>query len=157
MRQRSCDRNGRHCWPSSVRESSSGIARQRVSSQQDTRRIQHEIGTRARQATRKAALIELGVTRALTSASSRGIPAPSLVLLEYEVRGRLDALLVGDETDQQVVETLAACIDRPLLDWEARGEQVQSAKRERFLNDCLTLAVPVAEAAWPWVKYTVST
>jgi hypothetical protein len=131
--------------------------RQHAKQQQDARRIQHEIDSRARHATRKTALIELGVTRALKSASSRAIPSPALVLLEWEVRARLDALLIGDETEQQVGETLAASIDGPLHELEARGKLIKSAKRERFLNDCLTLAVPVAEATWPWVKDTVIT
>jgi hypothetical protein len=41
------------------------------------------------------------------------------------------------------------------LEWEARVEQVQSAQRERVLDHCLTAALPVVEAAMPWVKNVV--
>jgi hypothetical protein len=100
-------------------------------------------------------LIELGVTRALKSASSRGIPSRALVLLEWEVRARLEALLVGDETETQVDETIESSIDRPLLEWEARVEQYQSAQRQRILDKCFTAAMPVVVAAVPWVKEVV--
>jgi hypothetical protein len=38
------------------------------------------------------------------------------VALEWEVRARLEALLVGDETETQVDETIEASIDWPLLE-----------------------------------------
>ena len=50
------------------------VARQNERQQQDALRRQQESGLRARHATRKTALIELGITRALQSASSRGFP-----------------------------------------------------------------------------------
>ena len=50
------------------------VARQNERQQQDTLRRQQESGLRARHATRKIALIELGITRALQSASSRRFP-----------------------------------------------------------------------------------
>jgi hypothetical protein len=131
------------------------VARQRERQQQDALRRQQESGIRARHATRKTALIELGIIRALKAASARGIPRRVLVVLEWEVRARLEALLVGDETESQVDETIEAAIDRPLLEWEARVEQVQSAQRERVLDHCLTAALPVVEAAMPWVKNVV--
>jgi hypothetical protein len=77
------------------------------------------------------------------------------VVLEWEVRARLEALLVGDETESQVDETIEAAIDRPLLEWEARVEHVQSAQRERVMDHCLTAALPVVEAAVPWLKHVV--
>ncbi len=119
---------------------------------QEALRRQQESDTRAGRTTRKTALVELGISRALKTASSQGIPFRALPLLEWEVRARLETLLVGDETEQQANETIEAAIERPLLDWAARIEQIQSAKRERLLNQCLTLALPVAEATWPWVK-----
>jgi hypothetical protein len=72
--------------------------------------------------------------------------------VEWEVRARLEAWLVGDETESQVDETIAAAIDRPLLEWEARIEQFQSAERQRVLDKCLTVALPIVEAAMPRVK-----
>jgi len=126
--------------------------RQTERQHQDALRRQQESDIRARQTTRKAALVELGVTRALKAASSRGITGPPIAALEWEVRARLETLLVGDETEPQVNETIEASIERPLLEWAGRIEQIQSAKRERLLNQCLTLALPVAEATWPWVN-----
>jgi hypothetical protein len=123
--------------------------------QQDALRRQEESDTRSRRTTRKASLIELGVTRAFNTASSRGIPSRVLPLLEWEVRARLEAWLVGDETEPQVDDIIEASIERPLVDWEGRVEQWRSARRERILNHCLTVALPVAEAALPWVKDAV--
>jgi hypothetical protein len=122
---------------------------------QDTTRSQLEANIRARHTTRKTVLVELGVTRALKLAASRGIPSRALVVLEWEVRARLEAWLVGDETETQVDETIEASIDRPLLEWEARIEQFQSAQRQRILDKCLTAAMPVVVAAVPWVKKVV--
>ena len=133
------------------------VARQNERQQQDTLRRQEESGLRARHATRKIALIELGITRALQSASSQGFPHRAFVVVEWEVRARLEAWLVGDETESQVDETIAAAIDRPLLEWEARIEQFQSAERQRVLDKCLTVALPIVEAAMPRVKDIVVT
>jgi hypothetical protein len=138
-----------------VRRHQEQAARQHERQQHDTQRRQQESGIQARHAIRKAALIELGITRALGSASSRGIPRRVLAVLEWEVRARLEALLVGDETESQVDETIEAAIDRPLWEWGARVEQVQSAKRERIVDHCLTAALPVVEAAVPWVQKVV--
>jgi hypothetical protein len=138
-----------------VRRQQELVGRQHERQQRDAQRRQQESGIRTRHATRKTALIELGIIRALKAASSRGIPRRVLVVLEWEVRARLEALLVGDETESQVDETIAAAIDRPLLEWVARVEQVQSAQRERVLDHCLTAALPVVEAAMPWVKNVV--
>ena len=130
-------------------------ARQNERQQQDASRSQLEASIRARQLKRKAMLIELGVTRALKSASSRGLPSRALVLLEWEVRARLEAMLVGDEMETQIDETIEASIDRPLSEWEARVEQFQSAQRQRILEKCLTAAMPVMVAGVPWVKEVV--
>jgi hypothetical protein len=118
-------------------------------------RAQQHIDAHARRATRKTALIELGISRALQSASSRGFLPRVLVVLEWEIRGRLEALLVGDETESQVEETIEAAIARPLLEWETRVEQYQSAERQRVMEKCLTVALPVVEAAVPWVQEVV--
>jgi hypothetical protein len=133
--------------PSLRRQQQQG-ARQNERQQQNATRSQLEASIRARQLKRKAMLIELGVTRALKSASSRGLPSRALVLLEWEVRARLEAMLVGDEMETQIDETIEASIDRPLLEWAARVEQCQSAQRQRILEKCLTAAMP----AVPWVK-----
>ena len=138
-----------------VRRQQELVARQNERQQQDTLRRQQESGLRARHATRKTALIELGITRALQSASSQGFPHRAFVVVEWEIRARLEAWLVGDETESQVDETIEAAIDRPLLEWEARIEQFQSAERQRVLEKCLTVALPVVEAAVPWVKNIV--
>jgi hypothetical protein len=123
----------------------------------DGLRTKQEADRRARQMTRKTALLELGVIRALKVAAAHGLPAPAVALVEWEARARLEALLVGDETAEQVEEIIEAAIERPLLECEIRVERLRSAKRERILDQCLTLALPVAEAAWPWVKDTVLT
>lgn len=138
-----------------VRRHQEQVARQHERQQQDAQRRQHESGIQARHTIRKTALIELGITRALESASSRGIPPRVLVVLEWEIRARLEALLVGDETESQVDETIEAAITRPLLEWETRVERFQSAERQRVLEKCLTAALPVVEAAMPWVKDVV--
>lgn len=129
--------------------------RQQERQQQDALRRQGESDTRSRRLTRKTALIELGVTRAFKSASSRGLSGRTLALLEWEVHARLETWLVGDETEQQVDEIIEAAIERPLLEWQARAEQCRIAKRERILNHCLTLALPVVEAAVPWATETL--
>lgn len=118
-------------------------------------RAQQHTDAQARRTTRKTTLIELGISRALQSASLRGFPPRVLVVLEWEIRGRLEAWLVGDETESQVDETIEAGINRPLLEWEGRVEQFQSAERQRVLEKCLTVVVPVVEAAVPWVQEVV--
>jgi hypothetical protein len=138
-----------------VRRHQEQVTRQHERQQQDVLRRQQESDIRPRHATRKTALVEMGSVQALKAASSRGLPRRVLVVLEWEVRARLEALLVGDESESQVEETIEAAIDRPLLEWEARVEQVQSAKRERIVDHCLTAALPVVEAAVPWVQKVV--
>lgn len=78
-----------------------------------------------------------------------------LVVLEWEIRARLEAWLVGDETESQVDETIEAAITWPLLEWETRIERFQSAERQRVVEKCLTVALPVVEAAVPWVQEVV--
>jgi hypothetical protein len=128
---------------------------QLVKQKQEHRRSQQDTARHARLTTRKAVLIELGVGRALKACSSRGFPARALPLLEWEVRARLDALLVGDETEQEVTETIEAAIEQPLWEWTTRIEQLQRSERERFLDECLALATPIAVASWPWMKDTL--
>jgi hypothetical protein len=140
-----------------VRRQQELMLRQHERQQQAALRRQQESGLRARHATRKTALVELGVTRALQSVSSRGIPRRALMLLEWEIRARLEAWLVGDETESQVDATIEAAITRPLLEWESRVEQYQSAERQRVLDKCLTVALPIVEAAMPRVKDIVVT
>jgi len=73
----------------------------------------------------------------------------------WEVRARLEVLVVGDETESQVDETIEAAISRPLLEWTKHVEQCESAERQRVLDKCLTVALPVMEAAVPWIQDVV--
>jgi len=130
--------------------------RKREVQEEETRRAQELAAVQRRQAIRKAALIEQGVTRALKSATSQGLTGHALVLLEWEVRERLNLLIVGDETEHQVDETMEAAIERPIFELISRKEQVEDAHRERLLDKCLTFALPLAEAAWPWVATVVA-
>jgi hypothetical protein len=129
--------------------------RQFTRHKEEVRRSQQDAARHARQTTRKAVLVELGAVRALKAASSQGITPRVLPLLEWEVRGRLETLLTGHETQGQADDTIEAAIERPLWEWTTRIEQLQRSKRERFLEECLALAFPVAEATWPWVKDTL--
>ena len=138
-----------------LREQQVELKQQLEVQQLEKLRAQQHTDAQARRTTRKTTLIELGISRALQSASSRGLPPRVLVVLEWEIRGRLEALLVGDETESQVDETIEAGINRPLLEWEGRVEQYQSAERQRVLDKCLTVALPVMEAAAPWVQDVV--
>lgn len=138
-----------------LKEQRSELKQQHEVQQLEKLRAQQHTDTQARRATRKTALIELGISRALQLASSRGFPPRVLVVLEWEIRARLEAWLVGDETESQVDETIEAGIDRPLLEWEGRLEQYQSAERQRVLEKYLTVALPVVEAAVPWVQEVV--
>ena len=139
----------------SLRQQHEQRAREQERQHQDTLRHHQDAEIQARRVIRKAALVELGLARALNAASSRGIPSRVLPVLEWEVRARLEAWLVGDETEQQVDDIIEASIERPLVEWEGRVEQFQSAKRERVLNQCLTFALPVVEAAVPWASELV--
>jgi hypothetical protein len=138
-----------------LREQQAELRKQQEVKQLEKLRAQQHTDTQARRTTRKTALIELGISRALQSASSRGFPHRLLVVLEWEIRARLEAWLVGDETESQVNEILEAATDRPLLEWEMRVEQCQSAERQRVLEKCLTVALPVVEVAVPWVQEVV--
>ncbi|MEO7861415.1 MAG: hypothetical protein ABIU05_13425 [Nitrospirales bacterium] len=140
-----------------IRQQQEQRAREQERQRQDTLRHHKDSETRARRITRKAALVELGLARGLAAASSRGIRDRALALLEWEVRARLEAWLVGDETEQRVDEIIEASIERPLLEWEGRVKQIQIANREKVLNQCLTLALPVVEAAVPWASEIVVT
>ena len=141
----------------SLRQQQEQRAREHERQHQDTLRHYQDSDIQARRVIRKAALVELGLARALNAASSRGIPSRVLPLLEWEARARLEAWLVGDETEQQLDDIIEASIERPLVEWEGRVEQVRSAKRERVLNHCLTLGLPVVEAAVPWASEMVVT
>lgn len=122
---------------------------------EELRRSQKDTDRQTRRTTRKAVLIELGVSRALKAGSSRGLPIRVLRLLEWEVRGRLEALLIGHETQGQAKETIEAAIEGPLWEWTTRMEQLEAVKRERVVDECLAVAAPVAAATWPWVKDVV--
>ena len=130
--------------------------REREGREKESRRAQELAAVQRRQATRKAVLIEQGVTRALKSTTAQGLARHALVLLEWEVRERLNLLLVGDETECQVGETIDAAIERPLYELAAQTEREEHVTRERLLNKCLTFALPLAEAAWPWVETVVA-
>jgi hypothetical protein len=138
-----------------LREQQAKLKKQHEVKQLETLRAQQHTDTQARRTTRKTTLIELGITRALQSASSRGFPQRFFGVVEWEICARLEALLVGDETESQVNETIEAAITRPLLEWETRLERFQSAERQRVLEKCLTVALPVVEAAVPWVQEVV--
>ncbi|MCI0426435.1 MAG: hypothetical protein L0Z46_00285 [Nitrospiraceae bacterium] len=138
-----------------LREQQAELKKQREVTRLEKLRTQEHTDTQARRTTRKSALIELGISRALQSASSRGFPPRVLVVLEWEIRARLDAWLVGDETESQVNEIFEAAVGRPLLEWERRVEQFQSAERQRILDKCLTVALPAVEAVVPWVQEVV--
>jgi len=126
--------------------------RQQEALRRDALRLQEDTATQARRATRKAALLELGVARALQSATAHDFPLQGVTVLEWEVRARLEVLVVGDETAAQVEETIAAAIERPLLEWAARVEQARNASRERVMTHYLATLAPAFEAAWPWMK-----
>jgi hypothetical protein len=138
-----------------LREQQAELKKQHEVKQLEQLRAQQHTDTQARRTTRKTALIELGISRALQLASSQGFPPRVLVVLEWEIRARLEALLVGDETESQVDETIEAAVTRPFLEWETRAERFQSAERQRVLEKYLTVALPVAEAAVPWAKNIV--
>jgi len=138
-----------------LKEQQAELKKQHHVKQLEKLRTQQYIETQARRTTRKTALIELGVSRALQSASSRGFPPRVYVMLEWEIRARLEVLVVGDETESQVDETIEAAISRPLLEWTKHVEQCESAERQRVLDKCLTVALPVMEAAVPWIQDVV--
>jgi hypothetical protein len=123
--------------------------------QQETRHIQEETATEERRARRKARSVELGVGRALYAAKARNLNTQALILLEWEIGERLNLLLVGDETEHEVEEVIEAAIDGALLEWEKRLEQARVAKRARMMDDCLTAALPLVQAALPWMKAVV--
>lgn len=138
-----------------LKEQQTELRKQQEVKQLEKLRVEQHTDTQARRITRKTALIELGLSRALQSASSRGFPPRVCVVLEWETRTRLEVLVVGDETESQVDETIEAAISRPLLEWETRVEQYQNAERQRVLDKCLKVALPVVEAAAPWVQDVV--
>jgi hypothetical protein len=129
--------------------------RQLTRDKEELRRSEQDAVRQMRQTTRKAVLIELGVNRALKAASSQGIPHRVFPLLEWEVRGRLETLLTGHETQGQADDTIEAAIERPVWEWTTRIEQLQRSEQERFLDECLALATPIAVASWPWMKDTL--
>lgn len=131
------------------------LEQQKELRRQEALQIQREAATRARLVTRKATLMEIGVARAVKALPSRSVLARRVALFEWEVRERLDILLVGDETERQVEEAIEAAIQGPLLEWDKRLEHARLAKRHRIVNQCVTLAVPLVEAALPWVTATV--
>ena len=145
-----------------LKEQQAELKKQHEVKQLEKLRTQQHIETQARRTTRKTALLELGISRALQVAASQAFPLRVLALVEWDVQARLEAWLVGDETESQADETIEAAIGRPLLEWKRRVEQCQSAERQRVLDKCLTAALPVVEAAAPWVqdvvvKYTCDT
>jgi hypothetical protein len=142
-------------FASFLREQQAELKQQHKVQQLEKLCAQQQNDVQARRATRKTALIELGVSRALQSASSRGFPPRVHVMLEWEIRARLEVLVVGDETESQVDETIEAAISRPLLEWAKHVEQCESAERQRVLDKCLTVALPVMEAAVPWIQDVV--
>lgn len=131
------------------------LERQEELRRQEMRQIKQEAATQARRVTRKATLMEIGIARARKALPSSSIVDPRVALFEWEVRERLDILLVGDETEQQAAEVIEAAIEGPLLEWNKRLEQARLATRQHIVNQCVTLAKPLVEAALPWVTATV--
>jgi hypothetical protein len=131
------------------------LENQKEGRHQEALRIQHEAVTAAHRVKRKAIFMELGIAQALKAFRSRGFADRGLGLFEWEVRGRLEILLVGDETERQAKEAIEAAIQIPLLEGDKRLEQARLAKRHRIVNQCVTLAVPIVQAALPWVTATV--
>ena len=123
---------------------------------QEMLQIKEEAAMQTRRVTRRATLMEIGVARALKALPPRSVLARRVALFEWEVRERLDILLVGDETENQAEEVIEAAIRGPLLEWDKRLEQARLAKRHRIVHQCVTLAVPLVEAALPWVTATVT-
>jgi hypothetical protein len=122
---------------------------------QEVLRMQEEATIQARRTRRKATFMELGIAQALATFRSQGFSDSALALFEWEVRGRLEILLTGDETEGQAKEAIEAAIQGPLFEWEQKLEQARRATRQRVLNQCVTLVVPVVEAALPLVTATV--
>ena len=131
------------------------MERQKDRHQKETLRRQEASEAHSRRAQRKAALIELGVARALRLSRASDITGRALVLLEWQVRARLETLLVGDEMEPHVEETIEASIMPPIIEWAARTEEIQRVKKARMVDQCLALALPVAEATLPWVKDSI--
>ena len=124
--------------------------------QQEMLRLQGEAAAQAHRTTHKAVLMEIGVARALKAFRSRGITTDrDLALFEWEVRGRLETLLGGDETGCQAEEAIKAAIEAPLLEWEKRRDQARLAKRQRIVTQCVTLVLPIVEAAAPFLMAMV--
>ena len=122
---------------------------------QEALRRQEASEIESRRAKRKAALIELGIARALESAAALGLTLRALALLEWEVQGRLEIFIVGDESDPQAEEHTKAAIERPLSEWRTRAQQAKKIKQERIMEDCLKHALPVVEASLPWITNTL--
>jgi hypothetical protein len=129
--------------------------RERDVQHKETRTAQKAAAAQRRRTIRKTVLIERGVTRALKSGSSQGLTGHALVLLEWEVRERLDLLVVGDETEHQADETMEAALERPLFELASKKEQLERAQYERILDQCLTYALPLAKATLPWIETLV--
>jgi hypothetical protein len=123
--------------------------------QEEGQRVQKQVAAEERRSRRKAGFVALGVGRALHAAKARDFPHHALVMLEWEVGERLNTLLVGDETEQDIEHVIEASLDRPLLQWGQRLEHARVARRERMINHCLTASLPIVNAALPWMQEVI--
>jgi hypothetical protein len=135
-----------------LQQQQESLERQTDRQQKETLRCREAAETESRRTKRKAVLIELGVAKGLRLAKEHGLTGRAVAVVEWEVRSRLDILLVGDETESQVEETIEASIEPPILEWAARLEQRKQAKEAQMLDECLALGLLLAHAAWPWMK-----
>jgi hypothetical protein len=131
------------------------LDRQKECQRQEVLRMQEDAAIQASRMKRKATFMELGVAEALKVFRSRGFADRGLGLFEWEIRGRLDILLTGDETEGGADKAIEAAIQGPMLEREQKEEQARRATRHRIVNQCVTLVVPVVEAALPLVTATV--
>src|SRR6059058_3515972 len=83
-------------------------------------------------------------------------PTPSAAV-RSRPRSSLRPVAPFHETAPQVEETIEAAIERPLMEWGRRMKQAQNAEWDRILDKWVAFAVPLAEAAGPWVKAIVLT
>jgi hypothetical protein len=135
-----------------LQQQQESLERQTDKQQKQTLRCREASETQLRRTKRKAVLVELGVARALRLAKDHRLTGHAVAVAEWEVRSRLEILLVGDETESQVDEAIEASVEPPILEWVARLEQRKQAKEAQILDECLALGLLLAHAAWPWMK-----
>ena len=137
-------------WGPYFRAQKQQLEHKKEQRQQEMLRLRGDADAEAHRTTRKAVLMEIGVIRALKTFRSQGITTDrDLALFEWQVRGRLETLLGGGETECEADEAIKAAIEAPFLEWEKRRDQARLAKRQGIVTQCIKLALPVVEAAAP--------